>query len=187
MNNSFRLALEQFKKDARFKLNLPPEQAEHLAQQVQPLTDTLQALQTRVSAIRKDGNLSTAGQNTKVAEAKAEVGDFIVKFADGISRHKVIADLSGRVQGKVKRVRSEAAAAQKDSAMLSLELRQHILPAMIREAKAMQISPSRTTEKLMLEAAEDFANNPAKSEMVLSALSIGKPFCPNVSRATMKS
>jgi len=177
MNNSFRLALEQFKKDARFKIGLPPEQAEHLAQQVQPLTDTLEALQARVQAIRKDGNLSTAGQNTKVAEAKAEVADFINKFADGISRHKIISDLAQRVSTKVNGTRGRARKEQpQDAAQFAQELRLHVIPKALADAKMQQIPPAQALAKMAMRAAEGYVDNMVKAEIVLQACGTGWPW-----------
>ncbi len=186
MNNSFRLALEGFKKDCRFKIGLPPEQAETLFQQIRPIADELKNFKSKVVSIRKNNMLSDSGKAAEVDQARTATLEQIVEYAAKIDRTEIISDLARRVNQSVRGSREKAQKSfSPDAALLAQEIRQHILPGLVREGKNMQISPARTAEKMALKAAEQYSTDPAKMETVIGALSVGWPWCPDLPEGTL--
>lgn len=183
--NTYKLALEALKRDARHSVGLSQEQAQSLCESLQPIGAALQTYQTKTLSIRKNSMLSDAGKNAEVDQARNEAFDAIVSHAASVDRTKIISDLAQRVSTRVQGTRTKAAAAQKDATALAAELRQSVLPALIRKGEGMQISPARTAEKMALKAAENYAANPGKAETVLSALSVGWPWCPDLPEGTL--
>lgn len=182
----FKLSLEQLKRDARFQVGLSAEQATNLVQETEPIGEALAHLKARVKAIRGDARLSDNGKTADVATAKAEAAKQIEQLAAKIGRHDLIVDLAQRVatrtNGARERARKET---QQDAAMLALELRQYVLPRLLKEGEVMRVPASRTLEKMVLKFAESYASNPAKSEAVISALSVGSPWCPDLPEGTI--
>lgn len=179
MNNSFRLALEQFKKDARFKIGLPPEQAETLFQQIKPIGEALETYQAKTLSIRKNSMLSDAGKNAEVDQARKACLDAIVEHAAKVDRNAVINDLAQRINTKVVGARERAQKAfPPDAALLAQELRLHVIPRALADAKMQQIPAHQALGRMAVRAAEGYAGNMAKSEIVLQACGTGWPWVP---------
>lgn len=182
----FKLSVENLKKNARFAIGLSAEHATSLVQQAETLAGPLATLRAKVKAIRSDSRLSDAGKSADVAASKAEAAQQIEQLAAKIGRHALIVDLNQRVatrtNGARERARQET---QQDAAMLALELRQYVLPKLVKDGETMRVPASRTLEKMVLKFAESYSENPAKSEAVISALSVGWPWCPDLPEGTL--
>ena len=185
MQNRTALAIEQLKRDAKFTVGLEDDnQVAYLVEQAQPFQQILGGLVDEIKTIRANSRLSFEAINEDVAQAKERAGLLIERHASTISRANVIDDLGKRVTGRVAAVRKVNNEAQPGADALATELRQHVLPRLIAEGEGRQVPASQTVAKLVLEAAQRYSTNPAKYEVVLSALSVGWPFTEDLPAET---
>jgi hypothetical protein len=173
----FKLAVENLKRDARHTIGLNLEQVTNLAQQTEPIAMALANLKSKVKAIRGDARLSDGGKTTDVSTAKSEAATHINDLAQQIGRHAVIVDMNQRIATKVTGARERAKAAMgADAALLAQELRLHVIPRLLNEAKMQQIPSNQALGKMARRAAEGYAESPVKAEIVLQACTTGWPW-----------
>lgn len=184
--NDFKLVVESLKRDARFQVGLSTEQSNALAQQVQPMAEALSNLAQRVQAIRSDTRLSDQGKTDDTATARAAAATSINKHAASISRQAVIDDMRQRVSTKTAGTREKAKAAMgPDAGLLAQELRQSVLPRLIKNGEQLGVKPAQTVAKLIKQAAERYSENPSKAETIVNALAVGWPWCPDLPDGTL--
>lgn len=176
MQNRTALAIEQLKRDAKFTIGLADDQRDYLVKQAQPFQQILDNLADETKTIRANSRLSFEAINEDVQAARERAVDLIQRHANAISRSTVIDDLSKRVVSKVATTRKGNSSGLPGADALSTELRQAVLPKLIAEGEKNRIPAQQTVAKLVLEAAQRYSTNPAKYEVVLSALSVGWPF-----------
>jgi hypothetical protein len=185
--DNFKLVIEGLKRDARFQVGLSAEQSNALAQQVGAMTETLNSLAQRTQAIRADTRLSDQGKIDDTAQARTEAQASINKHAQQISRQAIITDLTQRVATRTNGAREKAKAAMgPDAGLLAQELRQSVLPKLIKNGEQLGVKPARTLEKLIQQAAEKYGENPSKAETIIGALSVGWPWCPDLPEGALQ-
>lgn len=181
-----RLAFEKLKRSARHDIKLDQAQLDRLMEQTKPFGDAIEHLESEKKRIRADSRLSNEGQNADIKKATDDAIKKIINCASQISRESIVADLRQRVATKVQGARQRAKAEMQDSAALATELRQHVLPKLMTDALGSKIPPAQVAAGLMRQAAEQYSISPAKSELIIQALSLGAPFCPDVSVETVE-
>jgi hypothetical protein len=175
--NRTALAIEQLKKDAKFTVGLDDDsQVTYLVKQAAPFRQILDNLADEIKTIRANSRLSFEAINEDVQAARQRAVDLIQRHASAISRSNIIDDLSRRVVSKAGTTRRANSEAQPGADALATELRQHVLPRLIAEGEGRQIPAPQTAAKMVLRAAERYAENPSKHETVIRALSVGWPF-----------
>ena len=174
--NKTALAIEQLKRDAKFTIGLEDDQRDYLIKQTEPFQQILDNLADEIKTIRANGRLSPEAIAEDVQVARERAAGLIQRHANAISRSAVIGDLIQRVASKVATTRKANSEGQPGADVLCTELRQHVLPRLIAEGEGRQIPAPQVVGKLAVQVAERYATNPAKYEVVLSALSVGWPF-----------
>lgn len=175
--NKFKLEIEALKKTARFQLNMPLEQSNALAAQLEPMAETLSNLKQRVQAIRADNRLSDSGKAGDVAQAKSDAAQQVNAIAQQISRQAVIADLAQRVNTRLTGSRERARQAMgTDAALLAQELRLHVIPRLLADAKQQHIPAQQALGNFIQQAAERFSLDPVKAEIVIQSAATGWPW-----------
>ena len=182
MQNRTALAIEQLKRDVKFTVGLGDDsQVAYLVKQAAPFQQILDNLADETKTIRANSRLSFEAINEDVQAARERAVALIQRHASTISRANVIDDLSKRVASKVATARKSNSEGLPGADALATELRQHVLPRLIAEGEKNRIPAQQTVAKLALQAAERYAENPSKHETVIRALSLGRPFCEDLS------
>ena len=180
MQNRTALAIEQLKKDAKFTIKLEDDQRDYLVKQTEPFQRILDSLADETKTIRANSRLSAEAISEDVQAARQKAADLIQRHASAISRSTVIDDLSKRVALKVAAVRKANSEGLPGTSALAAELRQHVIPRLVAEGEGRQIPAPQVVGKLAMQAAQNYSANPAKYEVVVSALSVGWPLCEDL-------
>ncbi|MBV5317795.1 MAG: hypothetical protein JZU50_08290 [Desulfobulbaceae bacterium] len=179
-----KLAIEAVRRDARHQVGLSQEKAQHLADQVQPLATIVESFKVEKEGIQRNGMLSDQGKRLQVEQATAAANEKIVAHAAGLSKETMIADHEQRINTKVTAERVKAKAMIEDGAELGRELRQNVLPKAIATTAPLR-KPEEVVRRMVVKAAQDYATNPSRSELIIKSLSIGQPFCPELPIGTL--
>jgi len=186
--NKFKLSIEALRRDARFTVGLTAEQADHLARQMEPVDRLLEAYRARLLEIRKDGRLSDSGKAADVGKARSAVLEAISQHSQSVSKTALLQDLRQRIATKTNGARERAQKAMPpDAGALAQELRQSILPRMLKDAEDRKIPGEQVVAKLIMRAAEGYASDPGKAELIISSLAIGWPWAPTLPEGTMQA
>lgn len=176
MQNKTTLAIEQLKRDTRFAIKLDDQQTKYLVGQCEPFQQIVEQLQGEVATIRSNKRLSFTAIAEDISKAKRSALEKVIKHQESISRNAIIADIKGRIAGKVKAERDSNAVKQTNADWLAMELRTSVLPRLVQDGERVNIPAEQVMAKLALQAAEQYPTNPAKMETIIRALDLGWPF-----------